>query len=330
MQEHRCGTVVIIGRPNVGKSTLLNRFLGQKIAIVSPKPETTRDQLLGILTLPNAQILFLDTPGIYRGAKTLMAKHQVREAREGLEKADVVLLLTEAQIGVTDGDREIIPLLPRKGERPVFLAINKADRIDRKLILPQIETFSRLFAFREIFPTSATKGDNMEPLLKALTTALPKDPALYPPDQITDRPVRDLVRDLIREKALIFTHEEIPHAVAVTLEEWRSGQPSGRDSEFTSGAASDSRSRSASQVPTDEGPPRSAKTTYIRAVLYVERDSQKGILIGKEGHLLKRIGQAARKEIEELLEGPAYLDLWVKVAPNWRKNPIDLRRFGYG
>lgn len=322
---HRCGSVAIVGRPNVGKSTLLNRFLGQKIAIVSPKPETTRDRLLGILTLADAQILFLDTPGIYRGAKTLMAKHQVRQAREALQEADVVLFLTEAQAGLTDGDREIIQLLPKKGTGtflpeggcagkkepvPCFLAINKVDRIERKLLLPQIHAYQALFPFREIFPISATKGDNVEPLLNALVKALPEGPALYPPDQVTDRPVRDLARDLIREKALIFTHEEIPHAVAVTIEEWRAGQkPQG--------------------VRPLEGQ-KGSDPIYIRAILYLERESQKGILIGKEGRLLKRIGQAAREEIEVLLEGPAYLDLWVKVAPNWRKNPADLKRFGYG
>jgi len=309
-----------VGRPNVGKSTLLNRFLGQKIAIVSPKPETTRDRLLGILTLADAQILFLDTPGIYRGAKTLMAKHQVQQAREALQKAEVLLVLTEGQAGITDGDREILRLLPRpkgqspSGAGPVFLAINKVDRVRKELILPQIEAYGQLFPFREIFPISATKGDNVEPLLNALTKELPEGPALYPPDQVTDRPVRDLVRDLIREKALIFTHEEIPHAVAVTIEEWRAGQPSGRP---------------ASSVPPDEARQPASKTTYIRAILYLERESQKGILIGKEGRLLKRIGQAAREEIEVLLEGPCYLDLWVKVAPNWRKNPADLKRFGY-
>ncbi|MBI3616378.1 MAG: GTPase Era [Candidatus Omnitrophica bacterium] len=305
---HRCGTVALIGRPNVGKSTLLNRFLGQKIAIVSPKPETTRDRLLGILTLADAQILFLDTPGIYRGAKTLMAKHQVGQAREALEAADVLLLMTEAHVGVTDGDREIIPLLPRKEETPVFLAINKVDRIERKLVLPQIEAFSQIYPFREIFPISAKKGTTAQPLLEALKKALPEGPALYPSDQVTDRPVRELAGELIREKTLIFTHEEIPHAVAVMIEEWRSGQPSSRG----------------------PNPATAAPTTYIRATLYLERESQKGILIGKEGGLLKRIGQTARLEIEKLLEGPVFLDLWVKVAPNWRKNPRDLKRFGYG
>ncbi|MBI3333564.1 MAG: GTPase Era [Candidatus Omnitrophica bacterium] len=306
---HRCGTAAIVGRPNVGKSTLLNRFLGQKIAIVSPKPETTRDRLLGILTLPAAQIMFLDTPGIYRGAKTLLGKHQVQQAQEALQEGDLILLMTEAQAGVTDGEREIIRLLPREKQgqtAPVFLAINKVDRVERGLILPQIEEMTRLYPFREIFPISATKGDNLEPLLKALTAALPEGPALYPPDQVTDRPVRDLARELIREKALLFTHEEIPHAVAVEMEEWRPGRPG--------------REQAAGGLP----------STYLRATLFVERETQKGILIGKEGALLKRIGRAARKEIEDLIEGPAYLDLWVKVQRNWRKDPAVLKRLGYG
>ena len=301
--DHRCGTVAIFGRPNVGKSTLLNRFLGQKIAIVSPKPETTRDRLLGILTLPNAQLLFLDTPGIYRGPKTLLGKHQVRAAREALAEADVLLMVTEATQGLTDGDKEIIQLLPKarsvRGTEtvPAFLAINKVDRAKKPLILPQIDEAKHLYPFREIFPISAAEGDNAQQLLEALVAALPEGPPLYPPDQITDRPVRTLAQELIREKALLFTHEEVPHAVAVLVEEWREGT-------------------------------RGAKI-YIRATVYVERDSQKIILIGKEGSLLKRIGQAARKEIELLVDKPVFLDLWVKVAKNWRKDPQRLRELGY-
>ena len=286
-----------MGRPNVGKSTLLNRFLGQKIAIVSPKPETTRDRLLGILTLPEAQILFLDTPGIYRGAKTLLAKHQIQAAREALNEADVLLLMTEGKAGVTDEDCQIIRMLPKKDRIPVFLAINKVDRVEKSLLLPQIDQASQRFPFREIIPISASKGDHVEPLLKILCDALPEGPALYPPDQVTDRPARHLAQELIREKALLFTHEEIPYAVAVRIEEWRPGT--------------------------------SPTTTYVRATLFVERESQKGILIGKDGALLKRIGQAARKEIEDLAEGKVYLDLWVKVAPNWRTNPRLLKEVGY-
>ena len=298
---HRCGSVAIIGRPNVGKSTLLNRFLGQKIAIVSPKPETTRDRLLGILTLTHAQLLFLDTPGIYRGPKTLLGKHQIQAAREALAEADALLLMTEAHVGLTDGDREILRLLPRRDlegkAAPTFLAINKVDRVKKPLTLPQMDEAKRLYPFREIFPISATKGDNVQALLDAVLTALPEGPALYPPDQVTDRPVRTLAQELIREKALLFTHEEVPHAVAVIIEEWREG---------TGG-----------------------KKIYIRATVYVERDSQKGILIGKEGGLLKRIGQEARKEIEGLVDKPVFLDLWIKVAKNWRKDPQRLRELGY-
>ena len=299
---HHCGTVAIIGRPNVGKSTLLNRFLGQKIAIVSPKPETTRDRLLGILTLTNAQLLFLDTPGIYRGPKTLLGKHQIQAAREALVEADLLLMMTEAPVGLTDGDREILRALPKKGPEgkaaPAFLAINKVDRVKKLLILPQIDEAKRLYPFLDIFPISATKGDNAQPLLEAVIAALPEGPALYPPDQITDRPVRMLAQELVREKALLFTHEEVPHAVAVLVEEWREG---------TRG-----------------------KKIYIRATVYVERDTQKAILIGKEGSLLKRIGQEARKEIESLVDKPVFLDLWIKVAKNWRKDPQMLRQLGYG
>ena len=301
---HRCGTVAIVGRPNVGKSTLLNRFLGQKIAIVSRKPETTRDRLLGILTLPSAQILFLDTPGIYRGAKTLLARHQVQAARQALEEADVILLLTEGPAGLTDQDREIIQILPKKKGVPSFLAINKVDRVEKALLLPQIAQAQQLYPFLEIFPISAAMGDNVEQLLQALAATLPEGSPLYPADEITDRPLRFQVQELIREKVLLATHEEVPHSVAVLVEEWRAGERSAR---FT-----------------DQKP-----STYIRATIYVERDSQKGILIGKEGSLLKKIGQAARKDIEDLIESPAYLDLWVKVARNWRMDPKILKMLGY-
>ncbi len=321
--SHRCGSVVILGRPNVGKSTLLNRLLGEKIAIVSHKPETTREQLLGILTLADAQILFYDTPGIYRAPSTLLGKHQVQAARDALEAADVMLLMTEAQAGLTDEDKQIVGLLKTRTTvpgtasvpgtetegLPVLLAINKADRVKKSLILPQIEEANHLYPFREIVPISARDGDNTEPLLKALVQALPVGPALYPADELTDKPARTLVQELIREKTLLFTHEEVPYAVAVLVEEWREGEkPKGVRPLKKKGS----------------------DPVYIRATIYVERDSQKGILIGKGGGLLKKIGEAARKEIEALLKGPIFLDLWIKVAKNWRKDPQMLRRLGYG
>ncbi len=318
--------MAIVGRPNVGKSTLLNRFLGQKIAIVSPKPETTRDRLLGILTLPEAQVLFLDTPGIYRRPQTLLGRHQVQAAREALADAEVLLVMTEGHAGLTDEDRDILRLLPKPVRRtegpsgtsyqaPVFLAINKVDRVRKDLLLPQIAEAKRLYPFREIFPISATKGDNVPELLRAVEAALPEGPALYPADQVTDRPMRDLAQEIVREKALLFTHEEVPHAVAVLVEEWRQGQAS---------------ERSGPEGRTPKGEGTGTATVYIRVTLFVERDSQKGILIGKGGGLLKRIGQAARQEIETLVGGPAFLDLWVKVAKNWRKDPQMLKRLGYG
>ena len=312
---HRCGTVAIVGRPNVGKSTLLNRFLGQKIAIVSPKPETTRERLLGVLTLPGAQVLFIDTPGIYRGPKTLLGRHQVQAARNALSEADVVLMLTEAHAGITDEDRQLFRMLPGRGGPaeegiPVFLVINKVDRVRKDLILPQIDEARRRYPFRGIFPISAAKGDNADALLKSIAAALPEGPALYPPDHITDQPARILAQELIREKALLFTHEEVPHAVAVVVEEWRAGE----------------KPRAGAPPLPSKGPPH----TYIRATIHVERESQKGILIGKGGGLLKKIGKAARREIEDLAGGPVYLDLWVKVAKGWRKAPQMLRRLGYG
>jgi GTP-binding protein Era len=316
---HRCGTVAIIGRPNVGKSTLLNHFLRQKIAIVSPKPETTRERLLGILTLPTAQILFLDTPGILPGPKTLLGRFQVKAAREALGTTDLLLLLVEATAGVMEEDRQIIRSVGVGV--PVFLAINKVDRVEKKFLLPQIEEYHRLHPFREIFPISALRGENVEGLLSCLIGSLPEGPPLYPSDQVTDRSVRAMAQELIREKALLFTHEEVPHAVAVTIDEWRPGVEKGQ---------------SPMTGPKEQGPsishpsPLHRDCTYIRATLYVERDSQKGILIGKEGGLMKRIGKAARQEIEPLVEGAVFLDLWVKVARNWRKDPQMLKRFGYG
>jgi GTP-binding protein Era len=192
------------------------------------------------------------------------------------------------------------------------LAINKADRVRKELILPQIDEAHGLYPFREIFPISAKKGDNVAALLGAVTQALPEGPALYPTDEVTDRSVRDLAKDLIREKVLLFTHEEIPHGVAVVIEEWRPGQ------------------QTKAKPVSDTEKPVSDTKTYVRAVIYVERESQKGIMIGKQGGLLKKIGAAARREIETLTEGSVYLDLWVKVARNWRKDPLMLRRLGYG
>lgn len=332
---HRCGSVAIVGRPNVGKSTLLNRFLRQKIAIVSHKPETTRDRLLGVLTLPDAQILFLDTPGIYRGAKTLMAKHQIQVAREALAEADALLLMTEAQAGFTDEDKDLLRLLPKRspltlpsphrGEGkeegvPVFLAINKVDRVKKDLILPQLAVAGQLYPFREIFPISAEKGDNVKELLEALARSLPEGPPHFPGTQVTDRPVRTMAQELIREQVLLFTHEEVPYSVAVLIEEWREGKEkenaSQRDSSFQEKCPREKRSR--------------LYKIYVRATIYVERDSQRIILIGKAGALLKKVGQAARKGIETLAERPVFLDLWVKVAKNWRKDPVMLRRLGYG
>ena len=325
-EGYRCGRVAIVGRPNVGKSTLLNRFLGEKISIVSPKPETTRENLLGILTLPRCQVLFVDTPGIYAGPKTLLAKFQIENARQALVDADCLLLMTEAHAGITPEDRRIVAMLPKaksvSGTKkavsdtkpvPVFLAINKVDRVKKELILPQIDEARSLYPFSDTFPISAHKGANVKSLLEALVAVLPEGPALYPADQLTDKPVRDLGKEIIREKVLLFTHEEIPHGVAVVIEEWRPGKSSSRQ-----------------KLPDSDQKLRGGPGIYVRATLYVERDSQKGILIGKDGALLKRIGESARREMEPFIEGSVYLDLWVKVAQNWRKDPWMLRRLGYG
>lgn len=302
--DHRSGFVAVIGRPNVGKSTLLNRILGQKIAITSPKPQTTRDQLLGIYTRPDAQILFLDTPGIHRPQHRL-GEHMVTVATETIDDADVVVWLVDVNVAPTDEDQAIAGLLVQLARRgksklaPLILGLNKLDLPESAA---RVETRSAEYAalIQDIqidsLAFSGLTGAGVDDLLARLRDLLPQGPRYYPEDQVTDLQTRFIVAEMIREQALHLLGQEVPHSLAVVVDE------------FT---------------------PRSENLTYISAVLYVERDSQKPIVLGEGGRMIKKIGQRARPAIEELIETKVYLELWVKVWEKWRKREGMLRRLGY-
>jgi GTP-binding protein Era len=293
-EAFKTGYIALIGYPNVGKSTLLNRLVGVKLAITSPKPQTTRFRLLGIVNLPEAQLLFLDTPGVIdpRGA---LNESLVQAALTALAEADVVVWLTEPR-ALDLQDTVLLPHL-RQVDRPLIVAVNKIDRVPKPKLLPLIQAFHELFPAAPIIPVSALLGDGMADLLAEIIKRLPAGPPFYPPDQDTEATERFLAGELIRERVLHHAKEEVPHAVAVVVEEF------------------------------DES--RRPELVRIQAVIYVERTSQKGIIIGKNGSMLKTIGAEARREIEGLLDARVYLDLWVKVWKNWRKDPRALRTLGY-
>ncbi len=293
-EAFKCGYIALIGYPNVGKSTLLNRLVGGKLAITSPKPQTTRFRLLGIVNLPEAQLLFLDTPGVI-DPKGALNQSLVQAALTALAEADVVVWLTEPR-PLDLQDKVLLPHL-RQLARPLIVAVNKIDAVPKPKLLPLIQSYHELFPIAPIIPVSALLGDGVADLLGEIVKLLPEGAPLYPPEQDTEASERFLVGELIRERVLHHAKEEVPHAVAVTVEEF------------------------------DES--RRPELVRIRAVIYVERDSQKAIIIGKQGRLLKTIGSEARREIEALLEARVYLDLWVKVWKNWRKDPRALRTLGY-
>jgi GTP-binding protein Era len=294
VEVFKCGYIALIGYPNVGKSTLLNRLVGGKLAITSPKPQTTRFRLLGIVNLPEAQLLFLDTPGIIdpQGA---LNQALVQAAFTALNEADVVVWLTEPR----PPDRQVPGLLPhlRQLQRPLILAINKIDTVPKPQLLPLMQSYHELFPAAAVIPLSALRGDGLTALLTEIVKLLPAGAPLYPPDQETEASERFLAGELIRERVLHHAREEVPHAVAVAVEEF------------------------------DES--RRPQLVRIRAVIYVERETQKAIIIGKNGRRLKTIGAEARAEIEALLGARVFLDLWVKVWKNWRKDPRALRSLGY-
>ncbi|MBC8447234.1 MAG: GTPase Era [Chloroflexi bacterium] len=294
--DHRSGFVVIIGRPNVGKSTLVNAWLGQKIAIVSPKPQTTRNRLLGILTRPAAQIVFLDTPGIHKPHHKL-GEFMVETAVRAIPDADVILWLVDVSVEPTTADRQIAELLAEKAVgRPVILALNKMDLLEPQDVMPHSEAYLALVNEAAWLLVSATRGDSRDDLLEKVIALLPPGPRYYPADQVTDQQERFIAAELVREQVLHHTHQEVPHAVAVVVQEFKR---------------------------------RSEDMTYISANIYVERETQKKILLGTGGQVIKRIGRAARQEIEQLVGTRVYLELWVKVRPKWRKKEPELRRLGY-
>lgn len=291
----KSGFVTIIGRPNVGKSTLMNRLIGQKIAITSNKPQTTRNKIQTVYTCEQGQIVFLDTPGIHK-AKNKLGDYMVNVAQHTLSEVDVILWLVEPSTFIGAGERHIIEQL-KKTKTPVILVINKTDTVKREEILTFIDAYRKELEFAEIVPVSALKGDNTQDLIDSIFKYLPYGPMFYDEDTVTDQPQRQIVSELIREQALRCLDEEIPHGIAVSIDQmkWR---------------ADDS-------------------IVDIDATIVCERDSHKGIIIGKGGSMLKKIGSRARKEIEDLLEIQVNLKLWVKVKKDWRDSDFLLKNFGY-
>ncbi|MBI4341396.1 MAG: GTPase Era [Candidatus Omnitrophica bacterium] len=295
----RCGYVSLIGRPNVGKSTILNALLGEKVAIISPKPQTTRQRILGVLTRPEAQVMFLDTPGLHKPEHTL-GRYMVEVAKAAIEEADVLVVIIDGRAGITAEDERVFSsvknALREDGrKRPVLLAINKVDIASKPKLLPLLERCAKLGIFDDCIPISATTGDQLKILLKEIVARLPEGPRWYEPQQRTDQTREQMVSELIREQVLAATRQEVPHAVAVLIDELED-----RD-----------------------------KVTSIRATILVERDGQKAIVIGRGGMMLKQIGQEARRQLERLLGRKVFLGLWVKVAEGWRSDERILRQLGY-
>jgi GTP-binding protein Era len=291
----KSGFVSLIGKPNAGKSTLLNSLLGEKIAIISPKPQTTRNRILGIKHVPAGQIIFLDTPGIHR-SKTLLNQSMVRTALATLPQVDAVCLLIEADSPDHEENEWVLENL-REVRKPVLLVINKIDLIPKGNLLSIIDRFSQKRPFEQIIPISALSGDGVEILVEELLKILPEGPRLFPEDMVTDLPERFLVAEMIREKVFLLTREEIPYAAAVVVDEFREREEK--------------------------------NLVVIRATIQVEREPQKGILIGEKGRMLREIGRLARKDMEALLGVRVFLELWVKVEKNWREDPRALRRLGF-
>jgi GTP-binding protein Era len=298
---HRSGFVAIVGRPNVGKSTLLNRVLGEKVAIVSPKPQTTRNRILGVLTRPDAQIALLDTPGVHQ-ARGALNRYLLETALAALQEVDAVLVMVEPEPPGGAAERLIVERV-RAGGKPAVLAVNKIDTVkDKRVLLPVLEAWRQAHAWAEFFPVSAAQGDGVEDLVEALARLLPEAPAMYPPDVMTDQAERQIAAEYVREQVLRRTRQEVPYSVAVVVESFDESRREG------------------------EG----GGLVRIEATIYVERDSQKGILIGKRGSMLKEIGTGARREIERLLGCKVFLGLHVKVEPDWTGAEDKLRKFAYG
>jgi len=292
---HRCGTVALVGRPNVGKSTLLNALVGQKLSIVSPKPQTTRHRITGILTGEGFQAVFLDTPGLHTRVRGGLGQAMNRAALGSLAEADVVVFVIDATRW-TGEDEAVLERLKAAG-RPVILAVNKVDQVRPKdRLLPLLERLGARHEFLAMVPLSALKQDNLERLVAVLAGALPAAPPAWPGEQVTDRSERFLAAEVIREKLTLALHDELPYGLTVEIERWEE-EPDGR--------------------------------LVLSAVIWVEREGQRRIVIGEGGSMLKEIGRAARLELNELLERRVHLELWVKVRENWSDNEAALRQFGY-
>ena len=294
-ENFKSGFVTIVGRPNVGKSTFMNRVIGEKIAIMSDKPQTTRNKIQGVMTDKESQIIFIDTPGIHK-PKHKLGDYMVNVAENTLNEVDAILFMINAEEGYGRGDQFIIDRLQRV-DQPVFLIINKIDQVHPDDLLPLIAQYKEMLDFEEIIPISALEGNNVNHLIGVLKNHLPEGPQFYPEDQITDHPERFVISEFIREKVLHLTREEIPHSIAVVIEGIE--------------------------------PRNEHDKVEIQAAIIVERKSQKGIIIGKQGSMLKEIGKRARKDIESLLGSKVYLELWVKVQKDWRNKQIQLSDFGY-
>ncbi|EGQ3399923.1 GTPase Era [Staphylococcus pseudintermedius] len=294
MSEYKSGFVTIIGRPNVGKSTFVNRVIGHKIAIMSDKAQTTRNKIQGVMTQQDAQIVFLDTPGIHK-PKHKLGDYMMKVAKNTLSEIDAVMFMVNVNEEIGRGDEYIMEML-KTVKTPVFLVLNKIDLVHPDALMPRIEQYQRYMDFAEIIPISALEGHNVDHFINVLKSYLPEGPQYYPDGQISDHPEQFVVSELIREKILQTTSEEIPHAIGVNVERM-----------------------------TQESEDR----VRIEAVIYVERDSQKGIVIGKGGKKLKEVGKRARLDIEHLLGSKVYLDLWVKVQKDWRNKSSFIKQMGY-
>jgi len=292
--ETRSGFVSLAGEPNVGKSTLLNRLIGEDLAIISPKPQTTWQVVRGILTTERGQVIFVDTPGIHQ-SRDVLGSYMVTAARSANFDADLVFWMVDCRKDLDLSEQFFLEHLPTHS--PAFLLLNKVDLIPRLHLLPLIERIQGRYPFKEIVPISALKGENLDRLMELTWKYLPPGPLLFPSDQLSDQPEREIVKEFIREQVFLLTHQEIPYSTVVKIEEMR---------ERTE-----------------------RKKLFISAIIFVERKSQKGILVGKKGAMIKRIGTAARSRIESLLGVPVYLELRVKVRDEWRKKKSSLKEFGF-
>lgn len=294
-KKFKSGFVAIIGRPNVGKSTLMNQIIGQKIAIMSDKVQTTRNKIHGVYTTDDLQIVFLDTPGIHK-SQSKLGEYMMKTAVSTLSEVDAILFIIDVVEGLGGGDRFIIERLKKVENTPIILVMNKIDQVHPEALLPVIVSYKDLMNFAQIVPVSAKSGSNVNTLLDQIGQYLSEGPQYYPADQVTDHPEQFICAELIREKLLHLTHEEIPHSIAVAIEDMKI-QENG--------------------------------VVHISAIIFVERDSQKGIIIGKKGALLKEVGQKARIDIENLLGSKTFLEIWVKVKKDWRNQERVLKDLGF-